>query len=512
MLVFGIALLALPALGLAETVRVATWNLESNKGEYVLEAGATNQATEALKEFLPDVIILQGASGWKGCAQVIKSLQPEPYRVTICSALQAGTSGAGTHREVAILTRHSTYSCWWKPWDAGQTGSSGAFAFAAVQLGKKNLGVFSADLGAWEQGTTASALLLGQIETVKGWTHNEVDTFIVGGCCRGRGGGEAPLPGLGGRDFIDACLGLVSRPANPAYPFLYVDANGFPARPRILRAPGPNDTLVLTEVELEPAVVAAARIAHAQERARIILDTAKRAQEADGLSAAMQVRSASSAVAHIWWAVGGLGVVVLGLIITLWRMVRPKRLTFPQSTALLPGLEGETGQSSSITVVLSPRSVTASTAEATGAPHSGPIVRIDSEAPTQTHSASWQQRAIAAEQEAARAQQIIQQGLIPQLRRWLQQKLVRKLMADRAEMLTAQRSATQKAHVVNDVLAKIEHQVQQQNRQYERRIEELTLELLATREENRELIRCRISQVRAEMEAAAARLRAQAEQ
>src|SRR3974390_1359486 len=98
-------LLTLAAAGLAETVRVATWNLESNKADYVVDTSATNQATEALKDFLPDGIILQGERGWKSCAQVVRSLQPEPYRVTICSAQQAGTGAPGTTREVAVLTR-----------------------------------------------------------------------------------------------------------------------------------------------------------------------------------------------------------------------------------------------------------------------------------------------------------------------------------------------------------------------------------------------------------------------
>ncbi len=53
--------------------------------------------------------------------------------------------------------------------------------------------------------------------------------------------------------------------------------------------------------------------------------------------------------------------------------------------------------------------------------------------------------------------------------------------------------------------------IQQQNQAYERRIEELTRELLKlTREENRELIRARIAAIKVEMEAAQARMLQQA--
>jgi len=63
---------------------------------------------------------------------------------------------------------------------------------------------------------------------------------------------------------------------------------------------------------------------------------------------------------------------------------------------------------------------------------------------------------------------------------------------------------------VDDRLTRVELQIQQQNQAYQRRIEELTRQLIAAREESRELIRAQIAQVKAEMEAARARLLAQA--
>ena len=78
-------------------------------------------------------------------------------------------------------------------------------------------------------------------------------------------------------------------------------------------------------------------------------------------------------------------------------------------------------------------------------------------------------------------------------------------------MLATQHAATLKALEVEERLTRIEQQIQRQNYAYQQRIEALTRELITTREENRELIRARIAQVKAEMEAARARLMAQTE-
>jgi predicted component of type VI protein secretion system len=67
------------------------------------------------------------------------------------------------------------------------------------------------------------------------------------------------------------------------------------------------------------------------------------------------------------------------------------------------------------------------------------------------------------------------------------------------------------ALAVDQRLARIERQIQDQNAAYEQRIAELTTELNTARSENRELIRARIAQVKAEMLKARERLMAQAQ-
>jgi DNA anti-recombination protein RmuC len=105
----------------------------------------------------------------------------------------------------------------------------------------------------------------------------------------------------------------------------------------------------------------------------------------------------------------------------------------------------------------------------------------------------------------------VREGVIKELSGWLKQRLVGKLVSDRAQLMQAQQLATQMASTLDNRLSKIEAQIQQQNQAYIRRIEELNRELAAARDENRELIRERIAQVKAEMEAARAKVLAEAD-
>jgi hypothetical protein len=152
------------------------------------------------------------------------------------------------------------------------------------------------------------------------------------------------------------------------------------------------------------------------------------------------------------------------------------------------------------------------TATHTGPAELQPLVHVDSPERGPVHSETWRHRALIAEQQVAAAQESLRAGLGPQLARWLKQKFVRKMVADRAAMIDAQNAAALQALAVDQRLARIEKQIQDQNAAYEQRIADLTTELNAARTENRELIRARIAQVKAEMLQARARLMAEAQQ
>ncbi len=201
------------------------------------------------------------------------------------------------------------------------------------------------------------------------------------------------------------------------------------------------------------------------------------------------------------------GIVVLAA--SVWILAGRRQLLAPQRPALLTAGGDEL---SSYTAVLGTRSATeAALANAAPSRVPQPIIHLEALGTTQTHAEALRKRALIAEQRAERANAMIRKGLIPHLSQWLKQKLVRKLIADRTQLLETQQAAAQKVMAVEERLSRIEQQVQRQNDTYQARIDALSRELLTAEEENRELIHARITQVQAEMEATRARLMAQAE-
>jgi hypothetical protein len=96
----------------------------------------------------------------------------------------------------------------------------------------------------------------------------------------------------------------------------------------------------------------------------------------------------------------------------------------------------------------------------------------------------------------------VRAGVVANLSQWLKQKVVQRLASDRAELLATQQAAALKVLAVDERLAKIEHQIEQRNQDYERRIDELLKALITAEAENREMIRAQITFLKAEMEKA----------
>ena len=101
----------------------------------------------------------------------------------------------------------------------------------------------------------------------------------------------------------------------------------------------------------------------------------------------------------------------------------------------------------------------------------------------------------------------VRAGVIANLSLWFKQKLVQRLVSDRAQLLATQQAAALKVLAVDQRLTRIEQHIQRRTREYEQRIDDLQKELLAATEENRELIGAKIVLLKAEMEKA--RLKAQ---
>jgi hypothetical protein len=184
-----------------------------------------------------------------------------------------------------------------------------------------------------------------------------------------------------------------------------------------------------------------------------------------------------------------------------------------------PRLIGENSESSrgSYTLLIAPTSTTGS-GDPPAVSSSQPLIHVGRAAlpPSQPDSAIVADPADLSDAADAPAPQRLRpapaperipHGLIPHLAHWFKQRVIRKLVADRGQLMETQEAARLKVLAVDERLSRIESQIQNQTQAYECRIEELTRELHSAKAENREIIQGRINQVKAEMEAARAQRR-----
>jgi hypothetical protein len=139
-------LLLLATTGFASTIRVTTWNLQPGATASGTEPDAriAKDAAELLTKLGPDIILLQGVSGRALCDQIALALKPADYNVLICSSFLTVSIPASNPLQVAILSKHQASFSWSEPWQSlGELRLPGGFAFAALQIGDKRMGIFS---------------------------------------------------------------------------------------------------------------------------------------------------------------------------------------------------------------------------------------------------------------------------------------------------------------------------------------------------------------------------------
>jgi hypothetical protein len=132
-----------------------------------------------------------------------------------------------------------------------------------------------------------------------------------------------------------------------------------------------------------------------------------------------------------------------------------------------------------------------------------PITRGMIDAPmadSNLSEASWRQRALIAEQQAAKAQAVVRAGLMSQLAHWMSDKLTQKLVTQRAQLLDSHQKAAIEMAELEARLEKVQAPLQERLQAYERRIADLEKELTVKGEENRELIKAKIQIIRKQLE------------
>ncbi len=159
------------------------------------------------------------------------------------------------------------------------------------------------------------------------------------------------------------------------------------------------------------------------------------------------------------WIAAGLGLMVVGVIVILWRLrARPSTAVVPLPSGFaLPvseqrALPGGTGR-------------------------------------------EWRDRALVAEQKVERTHEAIRSGVLG----WMREKIMRTLFRHRAELLSSQQKAEAEMRELEHRLEQLHTPLQDRISAYEERIEQLERELAAKGEENRELIGARISVVRQQL-------------
>lgn len=114
-----------------------------------------------------------------------------------------------------------------------------------------------------------------------------------------------------------------------------------------------------------------------------------------------------------------------------------------------------------------------------------------------TADSEWQQRAIAAEEKAAKAHEAIRSGVIAQLK----DKAVMSLAEQRSDMLEAQQAAALEMAELEKRLNELHAPLQDRLRAYESRIADLEKVLVAKGAENRELLKAKIELMRKQLDA-----------
>jgi len=470
---------------------------------------ATNTAAQDIVGHLTEIRRLRGQAAVSGTA--LSNLEFEASRVVSIESRiaeaerlrreQQKARTPGT--EVAILARRGTFDSVTSKWDSNTAAEiPGGFTLAKVRVGGQTVAFFSATCGDATRAEDAANHLLGRIGLLKGQDEGRSLAVVVAadwGLKPGQTPGTAAsaVSALKAAGFIDGLRDLPpdqraildSQSLGAAAPQLLIQNVAYPFSPQLICGAAVERCLPACDVEVDPTRVAAAW------RART---------EVQNASQRPLVRPPTVLVR--WGIPAGAAALALliGLVgLRVWTSRRQRR-----STALVRvGAGRELLQSSAYTVVLTPKAgVNPVKAISAGTALPTPSLHVETPITTQTQSGAWQRRALAAEAAADHANSLLRQGLLPELARWLKQKMVRKLISDRSDLVAGQHAAARQVMAVDERLARIETQMQHQNRAYVRRIEELTAELHAAKEENRELIRARIAQVKIEMDAAREKL------
>ncbi len=500
---FGPALFSLlfTCIAQAQTVRVTSWSLGTNTGSD--NPNSLAEAASSLQKLNPDVILLEDVADWQMCNRLAESLRPATYNVVVCSAFRA--VDGQIRPQVAILSRHKAYISWAQNWrsENGEISPSG-FVFAAIQIGQRRLAFFSLQSGANGKPTQ----WLRAIGGVKSWVNNRVEGLIAAGPLNAETLDRASLQLLEEAGFSNPFLSQFSDTRNTGPVAASIIAN-VTALQGVLLDHWPATCDIGIEIPPAGTVITAVRGRLLPPEPPPIATIPAKAEPAGASSAIPATSTPNGWQTHVWWILPAFGLIAIASVLRGLSASR-KRIRSHREPALLPlNAGGSLALSRTQIALIAPVSSTGSTTAIDSSAIGQSLVKMT--APHEVHSdEDWKRRALIAERQAREATELVHRGLLPQVNQWLKGKFVKKLLDDRAQTGETQEQATIKTLHVGERLARLEQQLQLQNRAYQERIDTLTRELRAARSENCDLIRAQINQVKAEMEASRAKLLAEA--
>jgi endonuclease/exonuclease/phosphatase family metal-dependent hydrolase len=523
--VFALALCVVTALE-AAPVRVTTWNLQprgaaSTNGDKFSPA-FLQETSGVLRELAPDVIILQQVPDLQSCEELARALLPAEYNVAVISSFRDAETGQPARTQVAILSKGRAYSQGTEAWKGENPAAvaPGGLAYAAIRLGDRNFGFFSVDLGGIPDSRDSAAQQQAREEAARQLVQqidalhdpaNGIQSVVVGGDFNTSADDpklarELTLTRLERAGLANAFVGMalekrITLPGNGARPdatadYIFTRDAGKVANVRVVPVALAGHYPVTTDLDLGGVTAAA-------------VGSATPADSTPSLAAFWQSVVRDIGIGNVRWLGGLLAGSFVLVALGAWMLARrPGPATavgLPMSPRGAPAGPRAASLPNTGEIVIVARSTqTGSSAAMRPTAEATPVVHMGT--PGYPDARSWQRRAEDAERRAEQAATVLRKGLLPQLSRWLKGRAVQKLVTDRAQLIEAQRTAAMKMQAVDERLTKVEQHIQQRTREYEARIEDLQEELTAAKEENRELIRAKIAQVRAEMERERARM------
>ena len=468
----------------AEPLRVTTWNLNFSPQAPASEPDEKRLANIAsvLNSLKADVILLQEVPDRRTCERLAALLKPSRYQTATCSAF-TDLSGHDLP-QVAVLTRKPVAAAWTEPWKPeGLIAPPGGLAFAAIRHDTGLVIVYSVQLknnatsGDFERDTQIN-ILKRELSAAQLLQHARSI--------------EARLTSLAAAIIIAGSLNTNPEESQ------FVSENTL----RLLEQAGFKSAF--DGAPLENRVTrrgtgqyAAATVDYVfAKRANFLVNPNILASQLSGhLPVTCDLVVKLTASVPKTPSVNPLMIAALLLVSVGWWFASRKKFFSPAPVA----------DSNPRGLLSSPADGKNQLAALEFPEEKGTTVsnleQDTATSPAQSQIQSLKKRALAAEQRAERATELVRKGLIPHLARLMKDTLFYGVASQRAHLLKMQQAGAVQVAELEQRLVKIQSQLQGRLTAYERRIAELEKEVSNKDQANRELLAARIQMVKQTLEA-----------